>query len=96
VTENNSQPGEGFTITFALSGRVVHCAADQFVLDAALQSGVRLAFGCRQGICGTCKSKLVSGQYDMRHGGGIRPREIESGMFLLCCSRPLSDLVVEK
>jgi hypothetical protein len=41
-------------------------------------------------MCGTCKVKLVSGVVDMKHAGGIRQREIDQGMVLLCCSKPLS------
>ncbi len=85
-----------FAVTFTVSGRSISCGADTFVLDAALASGLKLPFVCREGMCGTCKSKLVSGQYDMRHKGGIRPRDIERGLFLPCCSKPLSDLVIEK
>jgi glycine betaine catabolism B len=47
-------------------------------------------------LCGTCESKLLSGSVDMKHNGGIRQREIDAGMFLPCCSRPLSNLVVER
>jgi hypothetical protein len=32
----------------------------------------------------------------MKHNGGIRQREIDQGMVLLCCSTPRSDLVVDK
>ncbi len=85
-----------FTVEFTVSGRTIACDADQFVLTAALAAGLKLPFVCRRGICGTCKSKLVSGKYDMKQNGGIRPREIEGGMFLPCCSKPLSDLVIEK
>jgi hypothetical protein len=31
----------------------------------------------------------------MHHDGGIRPKEIAQGKILLCCSRPLEDLIVE-
>ncbi|MEM5312989.1 hybrid-cluster NAD(P)-dependent oxidoreductase [Paraburkholderia sp. JHI869] len=85
-----------YTITFAKSRREIQCGAQQTVLDAARQAGVRLASSCSQGMCGTCKVKLVSGQVEMKHSGGIRQREIDQGMALLCCSKPLSDLVVDK
>ncbi len=85
-----------YTITFTVSDRTVTCEDTQFVLAAALAAGLKLPFVCRQGICGTCKSRLVSGQYDMKHKGGIRPQEIEAGLFLPCCSKPLTDLVIEK
>ncbi|MBP0618926.1 hybrid-cluster NAD(P)-dependent oxidoreductase [Cupriavidus consociatus] len=85
-----------FNISFARSARDIACGAGQNVLDAARQSGVRLPASCTQGMCGTCKVKLVSGQVDMKHNGGIRQREIDQGMVLLCCSKPLSDLVIDK
>ncbi|AUT62208.1 hybrid-cluster NAD(P)-dependent oxidoreductase [Paraburkholderia sp. PGU19] len=85
-----------FSVSFSRSNRSIECGSSQHVLDAARQAGVRLAASCTQGMCGTCKVKLVSGQVEMKHNGGIRQREIDQGMVLLCCSKPLSDLVVDK
>ncbi|HTH76204.1 MAG TPA: hybrid-cluster NAD(P)-dependent oxidoreductase [Trinickia sp.] len=85
-----------FAVSFAKLRRDIECGANEHVLDAAKRAGVRLPASCTQGMCGTCKVKLVSGQVDMRHNGGIRQREIDQGMVLLCCSKPLSDLVVDK
>lgn len=85
-----------FAVTFAKSRRDIECGAGQHVLDAARQAGVRLPASCTQGMCGTCKVKLVSGEVEMKHNGGIRQREIDQGMVLLCCSKPLTDLVIDK
>uniref|UniRef100_UPI003F499E22 FAD-binding oxidoreductase n=1 Tax=Cupriavidus yeoncheonensis TaxID=1462994 RepID=UPI003F499E22 len=85
-----------FNVSFAKSQREIICGSGQHVLEAARQSGVRLPASCTQGMCGTCKVKLVSGQVDMKHNGGIRQREIDQGMVLLCCSRPLTDLIIDK
>ncbi|NOV24466.1 hybrid-cluster NAD(P)-dependent oxidoreductase [Cupriavidus necator] len=85
-----------FSVSFAKSHREILCGSGQHVLDAARQSGVRLPASCTQGMCGTCKVKLVSGQVEMKHNGGIRQREIDQGMVLLCCSKPLSDLIIDK
>ncbi|MET1047549.1 MAG: 2Fe-2S iron-sulfur cluster-binding protein [Hyphomicrobium sp.] len=88
--------GDHFKIEFTKSGRTIECRADQFILDAARAAGMRLPFSCSKGICGTCKSKKVSGQVVMSHGGGIRQREIDAGMILICCSKPLGDVTIEK
>jgi len=85
-----------FEIRFAKSDRVVRCGADQTILDAARGAGMRLPSSCTKGLCGTCKSKKLGGEVEMRHGGGIRQREIDAGMVLLCCSRPRSDVVIER
>jgi ferredoxin-NADP reductase len=85
-----------FKVGFAKSNREIECGSGQHVLDAARKAGVRLPSSCTQGMCGTCKVKLLSGEVAMKHAGGIRQREIDQGMVLLCCSKPLSDLVVDK
>lgn len=92
----DAQPGTKFKIEFTRSGRVIECGSDQFILDAAKAAGMRLPFSCAKGMCGTCKSKKVSGEVVMTHQGGIRQREIDQGLFLPCCSKPLSDVTIEK
>ncbi|HJV26817.1 MAG TPA: hybrid-cluster NAD(P)-dependent oxidoreductase [Aromatoleum sp.] len=91
-----AEVAEGFDVQFAKSGVTVRCAPEQTVLEAARAAGLRLPVSCTKGMCGTCKSKLTSGSVDMKHGGGIRQREIDQGMFLPCCSKPLSDLVLDR
>ncbi|MPT37746.1 MAG: 2Fe-2S iron-sulfur cluster binding domain-containing protein [Achromobacter sp.] len=83
-------------VEFAKQKRTIECRSDMFVLDAARRAGVRLPSSCSKGLCGTCKSKLVEGTVEMKHGGGIRQREIDAGMALLCCSKPTSNLVVDR
>ncbi|WP_409149222.1 2Fe-2S iron-sulfur cluster-binding protein [Pseudoxanthobacter sp. M-2] len=85
-----------FRVTFSKSGRAIDCPDDTFVLQAARAAGMKLPASCTKGLCGTCKSRLVSGQVEMKHAGGIRQREIDQGLVLLCCSKPLTDLVVER
>jgi ferredoxin-NADP reductase len=88
--------GDSFEVMFAKSNRAVACPAQSTVLDAARAEGMRLPSSCSKGLCGTCKSRLLSGKVEMSHQGGIRQREIDQGMILLCCSKPLTDLVVER
>lgn len=85
----------GFTVEFRRSGRVIDCDADTSILDAGLSAGVPLASSCGEGVCGTCKSTMVSGRVDMQHSGGIRAREIVQDKILLCCSKPLENLVID-
>lgn len=84
----------GFRVEFRDHNITFECSPDTTILDAAAAAGLTLPSSCAQGLCGTCKSTLISGEVDMRHNGGIRPREIAAGKVLLCCSRPKSDLVV--
>jgi ferredoxin-NADP reductase len=85
-----------FAVEFTRSKRRVECGGETFVLDAARAAGLKLPSSCTKGMCGTCKCKLLSGTVDMKHAGGIRQREIDAGLVLICCSKPLSDLVIER
>ncbi|MCF2572387.1 hybrid-cluster NAD(P)-dependent oxidoreductase [Brevibacterium sp. UCMA 11754] len=91
-----SSPLRRFGIDFTGSGKHVECDPETTVLDAAVEAGMVFPSSCEEGMCGTCKSVLVSGEVEMNHAGGIRPKEIAAGKFLPCCSTPLSDLVVER
>ncbi|MBI3146229.1 MAG: 2Fe-2S iron-sulfur cluster binding domain-containing protein, partial [Pseudogulbenkiania sp.] len=86
----------GFEVRFAKLGDVVTTAPGQTVLAAAQQQGLRLPSSCSQGVCGTCKTKLLEGKVEMKHGGGIRQREIDQGWILPCCSVPLTPLVLDR
>jgi glycine betaine catabolism B len=84
-----------YSVNFVRSGRDFTCAEDENVLDAAYAAGLSPPSSCGQGMCGTCKTTLLSGTVDMQHNGGIRPREIAQNKVLICCSKPLSDLTID-
>jgi len=67
------------------------------VLTAALRQGFVLPYGCKNGACGSCKGKILSGSVDY---GVYQPKaltEVEKaqGKALFCQAKPLSDLVLE-
>jgi glycine betaine catabolism B len=84
-----------YSVEFLRSGRSFTCAEDENVLDAAYAAGLNPSSSCGQGMCGTCKTTLLSGNVDMQHHGGIRPREVAQNKVLICCSKPLSDLTID-
>ena len=92
------RPGEqtsSFTVRLSRSGKTFTMEPSETVLAAARKAGVPMPSSCSQGICGTCKTRLLEGTVEMKHNGGIRPREIDKGLRLMCCSKPTSDLVLD-
>jgi ferredoxin-NADP reductase len=87
--------GRTYAVELRQSGRVIECTADTTLLAAAARAGLSLPSSCQEGMCGTCKTTLVSGRVEMNHAGGIRPREIAQDKILLCCSTPCEDLVLD-
>ena len=86
-----------YSIELSPGGESFSAHADETVLDAALRAGVALEYGCRHGNCSSCKYLLSDGEVD--HGGAsiysLSEDERDEGYALLCCARPLTDLVVE-
>ncbi len=86
---------EAFSIEFRRRERSIECDSTTTVLDAAASAGLTLPASCGEGLCGTCKTTLLSGSVEMDHAGGIRPREIADRKILLCCSTPRENLVLD-
>ncbi len=67
------------------------------ILEAALREGYMLPYGCRNGACGSCKGKVVTGTVD--HGksqeAALSPAERALGMALFCQAKPQTDLQIE-
>jgi ferredoxin-NADP reductase len=85
-----------FAVTLKNRGERFECSADETVLKAAQRAGIRWPFSCSNGVCGTCRTRKLSGEVEMNQGGGLRPREVAQGWFLPCCSKPLSDLMIDR
>jgi len=66
------------------------------VLESALAAGIHIAYGCRDGNCGTCKAKVVRGTVSQPDDlQGLSSLEREAGYILCCRSVPCSALVIE-
>ncbi|MGH3495213.1 MAG: flavin reductase family protein, partial [Sciscionella sp.] len=95
AAEETEPTGRRFRVEFRRSQRVVEYDGATTLLEGALGAGLALPSSCGEGVCGTCKLTLLSGRVDMRHAGGIRPREIAQNKILICCSKPLDDVVID-
>ena len=79
------------------SGRRIEAQTNDSILEAALRAGCNLSHRCSNGTCGDCRVRIVSGKIEQlqHHDFRIPQAEKEAGMVLSCCSRVLSDTVVE-
>jgi len=66
------------------------------ILDAALADGIAYPHGCRSGRCGSCKSRLVSGEVDLLEHSrfALSDDEKAQGLILACRAIPRTDAIV--
>jgi CDP-4-dehydro-6-deoxyglucose reductase len=92
-----TRPDMTFTVTLRPAERQFTVERDEAILPAAIRQGIGLPYGCRDGACGSCKSRLLEGR--VIHGAhqlrALSLAEEASGLILTCCATPQTDCVVE-
>ncbi len=87
--------GASANVSFAKSGKTAELPPDQTLLEAAEDCGVAIPFECRSGICGQCKTKLVSGRVTMDVQDALTSGDRAKGLVLACQARAIQDVVVD-
>lgn len=81
------------TVEFRKSGRTVQWdPTAPSLLDFAEHQGLAPAFSCRSGVCGTCRTALLSGQVAYTDEPLDPPAP---GEALICCSKPVGPVVLD-
>ena len=86
-----------FQITVQPSGRSFVANADETLLTAGIRQGIGLPYGCKDGACGSCKCKKLSGQvtHSAYQPKALSDDELAAGYVLTCCASASSDVVLE-
>jgi CDP-4-dehydro-6-deoxyglucose reductase, E3 len=86
-----------FTIHLQPAKRGFDVQRDEPILSAAIRQGIGLPYGCRDGACGSCKSRLLEGR--VIHGAhqqrALSTAEEDAGWILPCCATAQTDCVIE-
>ena len=86
-----------FSITVQPSGRQFSAESGEAILAAGIRQGIGLPYGCKDGACGSCKCKKLSGTVTMEahQSKALSADEELAGYILTCRSHPTSDVVLE-
>lgn len=66
-------------------------ADDASVLAAAARHRIALPFACTDGVCGTCRCKILSGTVTLTQNHALESADLDAGFTLACQARPLDD-----
>jgi CDP-4-dehydro-6-deoxyglucose reductase len=86
-----------FKVTLKPSDHSFPVDPDETILEAGLKHHYTLPYGCHNGVCGSCKGKILEGavEYGRHQESTLTAAEKAAGLALFCCAKPLSDLVLE-
>ncbi len=86
-----------FQITVEPSGRTFQADEGEMLLAAGIRQGIGMPYGCKDGACGSCKCRVISGEVSLgsHQAKALSTDEEIKGFILTCCSSAKSDLVLE-
>jgi vanillate O-demethylase ferredoxin subunit len=79
--------GNGFEVVLAKSGRSVVVGPEETIIDALAAIGLPIETSCEQGICGTCVTRVISGELDHRDAFLTDEEKRSGAMMTPCVSR---------
>ena len=72
----------------------VPMSAEDNPLAAGLQAGLDLPYSCRNGVCCTCRCKVMQGEVHMHKNFTLTQEEIAQGFVLSCQAKALTPKLV--
>jgi CDP-4-dehydro-6-deoxyglucose reductase, E3 len=84
-------------ITLEPGHHIFNCDADETILTAALRAGYLIPYGCKNGACGSCKGRVLSGTvvHGAHQATTLPELERVQGKSLFCVAHPQDDVTIE-
>lgn len=78
------------------SGHEFFVEGNNSILESALSAGLAMNYGCSNGNCGKCKSRLISGEVKKIHDHEyeLSTAEEQQGYILACSNTAVTDIVL--
>ncbi|MGR3464531.1 flavin reductase family protein [Limimaricola sp.] len=84
----------GGWVELASCGTVLPVGPEQSILGVLRDHGLPVAFGCAQGLSGSCMTDMIAGEIDHRDGILSPEEQAGNGYMCICVSRAKSARLV--
>jgi ferredoxin-NADP reductase len=93
--DSTGDPGDHeFTVVLSSSGAEYLVPRDRSIVEVLLAAGERIMTSCAEGVCGTCETKVLSGEIAHRDSL-LSEEDREEGIYMMpCVSRCRGDRLV--
>lgn len=76
----------GFNVVLSRTGITLPITAGKSILDALLEHGIDVPHACKQGVCGSCETRVLAGELDHRDSVLGDTERASGRMMMICCS----------
>lgn len=80
---------DGYEVELRKSGKTVQVPAGSSLLDALLNAGMAPNHSCRDGLCGACETKILSGEAEHHDSILTKQEQAANKSMMICVSRCL-------
>jgi tetrachlorobenzoquinone reductase len=81
-------------VELAKSGQTLHVPKNKSLLQCLLEADVDVLYSCEEGVCGSCETRVVSGEVDHRDSVLTKSQKASNSVMMVCVSRCKSDRLV--
>ncbi|WP_107704755.1 PDR/VanB family oxidoreductase [Nocardioides allogilvus] len=80
--------GDNYELVLARSGHTLRMRPDANILETVLALGIEVENDCRDGICGSCVTPVLSGTVDHQDLVLTKREQAAMDKMMICCSKP--------
>ena len=85
---------ESFTVVLKRRGQEFEVPAGRTIMEVLTENGIRVAYSCRSGVCGTCETRVAEGEPDHKDNILSDRERASNKVMLICCSGSKSGRLV--
>lgn len=94
VVAANPDGEKDCVVELAQSGKTVTVPAGKSILDSLIEAGFDCNYSCKEGVCGSCETKVLAGEVDHRDGILTKDEQAAMNTMMICVSRCKSGKLV--
>ncbi|MFK5734717.1 PDR/VanB family oxidoreductase [Pseudomonas urmiensis] len=77
---------DSYSVELSKSGKTLHIEPGLNLLDVLLEAGCDIEYSCREGVCGSCETRVLEGDIDHRDGVLTKAERAANGSMMVCVS----------
>lgn len=75
-----------YSVELSKSGKTLSVEPGLNLLDVLLEAGCDIDYSCREGVCGSCETRVLEGDIDHRDGVLTKAERAANGSMMVCVS----------
>lgn len=81
-----ARPTSAFDVELKRRGKTFHVPVGETILDVLLKNDVYVAHSCKEGVCGSCETRVLEGVPEHFDNVLSRRERDSNGLIMVCCS----------